>query len=414
MSEPTKPRPSRGLDKLLEDEIQAAIGDGSLMDLADGDEGEQGDLLEGHKVGTVVDIGDSDVLVEFNAREQGTCPLAHFSRPPRVGDRQPFRVEGQNSKTGLFSLTLGRHASAHADWSDIEEGRIVRVKVTGHNTGGLEVKIGGQRGFIPYSHVSYDRIEDGSEYVDQMLDCKILEIDRSAGRVILSRRAVLDLEREEAREQAISGLTVGDVMLGKVTRIEPYGAFMDLGGVEGLLHVSNMDYSRVEDPTTIVELGQEVEVKILKVEEGGRRIALGMKQLRPDPWDEWVAAHSVNDMVTGKVTRIADYGAFVEVAPGVEGLLHIGQLATHRVNRVRAVVAEGQEVNVRVASIEPDRRRIGLSMRAASGRAIGDASEVDEETLRRYTKRPDTGPSGSSLGDLLRAAMEGGEGKEKR
>lgn len=401
MSEKQSPRASQG-GSSLDAEIQAALGDASLMDLADPSSGES----EGHRKGTVVDVGDKDVLVEFNAREQGTCPIDQFAKPPVVGETHPFKVVRHDKRSGLLVLTLGRHASSHADWADLQLGGIVKAKITGHNSGGLEAKVAGHRAFIPFSQVALERVEDGSQFVDQAFECKVIELDRSREKLVLSRRAVLELEREEQKRQAVDALVPGARLPGKVTRIEQYGAFVDVGGVEGLLHVSQMDYQRVNDPNEYVELGQEIEVEVLKIEEGGSRISLGIKQLKPDPWDDFLAFNEVGSIVPGKVTRIENYGAFMELAPGLEGLCHISQLSPARVDRVRSIVTEGQTVDVRIANIDRDQRRIGLSRLTLRGNILGDDSEVDDDTIAKYTTSDSADHSGSSLGDLLKAAME--------
>jgi small subunit ribosomal protein S1 len=395
----------------LDAEIDSALEGQSIMDIAAA--AERGDrLLEEDsdvQVGRVVDVSDTDVLVEFSAREQGVCPIGQFARRPEVGASLPFRIEGHDRSSGLAMLSLPRQTSSHARWADLDEGRVVRARVTGHNSGGLELEVAGHRAFMPLSHISLERVEDPEEYVGRALECEIIELDRARDKVVCSCRSLRERVREESRALLAEGLVVGSAVRGKITRLEPYGAFVELGGgVEGLLHVSNLAWERVEHPESVVQLGQEVEVQVLSVEEGGRRIGLGLKQLQPDPWFAFRDEHPPDAIVPGTVTRVVDFGAFVQVAPGVEGLLHKSQLAPQRVSRVRRFVNEGDELEVRVAEYDEERRRIGLSRLTPKGRPLGDESEADDEDVQQYLapRSEDAADRGTSLGNLLRDALE--------
>ena len=281
---------------------------------------------------------------------QGVCPLAEFDAKPEVGERFRFMLRGREDDLWLLSMRAAKELAA---WEQLEVGSRTKARVTGQNQGGLTLKIGAHEGFMPMSQVSVRRDVEGSEMLGQTLVCEVMEIDRSRNRVLLSRRRVEESERMEAIAEKVGGLEPGAKMSGKVMRIEPFGAFVDIGGIEGMVHVSQISRQRVEKIDEVLKVGQQVDVMVLELKEGGKKISLGMKQLEPDPWDEVPHKLNIDGQVTGKVTRLMDFGAFVEVLPGVEGLLHISQISTERVVNLQKVLTIGEEVTVRVTSIDP-------------------------------------------------------------
>jgi ribosomal protein S1 len=225
--------------------------------------------------------------------------------------------------------------------------------------------------------------------------------------VVLSRRKVLEHERQQAREQMRSALVAGKVVRGKVEKIEPYGAFVNLGGgIKGLLHVSNISHQRVADPAQVLTVGQEVEVQILDVKDGGERIGLGMKQLGTDPWQGIEQRYQPEQRVRGKVMRVADFGAFVELEPGVEGLVHRSQLSATRVRSVEETVKLGDQLDVRVVSVDRAQRRIALSRLSAQGVLLGSEDETSQADVAEHLSRDrDVAPAVTNLGQVLRDAL---------
>ncbi|HPF15613.1 MAG: S1 RNA-binding domain-containing protein [Planctomycetes bacterium] len=359
--------------------------------------------------GVIVGVSGDDVIVELGPRMQGACSLAEFVEPPAPGEKHRFVLHGQED--GLWILSK-RAAAEISDWEALEVGSLVKARVTGQNQGGLTLKIGKHEAFMPSSQVSTDRAEDISQHLGSTLTAEVLEIDRSRDRVLLSRRRVQEAEALEAMQDAAGRLAPGSIQMGKVTRIEPFGAFVSLGsGIEGLLHVSNISRQRIENPSEVLSVGQEVQVKILEIKDGGRRIGLGIKQLEPDPWQEATHKYQEESVITGKVTRIMDFGAFVELEPGLEGLLHISQLGRAHVKNVGSVLSVGQEVTVRITSIEPGAKRISLSMLDPRGAVIGSEDSVDGADIAKNLATPATGGLSTSLGDLFKKALQKPDGK---
>lgn len=412
------PRPDRDQDPLLK-EMEDALQGVNLQDLDDRGEmpvkpgarkGREKHLLRG----TVTGLSGSDAIVELGPLMQGILPASEFDEAgPVLGKSYEFGLRGQE-EDGLWRLSLSEF-KALAAWDDIEVGARVEARVSGVNTGGLELRIGPIAAFMPASHVALERVEDLSGELGKKLVCEVLEVDRERQRVLLSRRAVLSAERDAARSESLGSLTVGQVVTGKVTRVEPFGAFVSISpGVEGLLHVSNLAHGRTENAGDVVQPGQELQVKILSIAEGGRRIGLGRKQLEADPWQETAARLAPNTVLQAKVTRLMDFGAFCALAPGVEGLLHISQLkaGSDRLRHPREVLSAGQDVTVRVISVEPATKRIALSRLDERGAVLGSNDSVETGEIDRVLRESSAGPRGTNLGNLFKKAL-GDEGKRK-
>lgn len=353
--------------------------------------------------GVVAGISGDDVIVELGPRMQGVVSLAEFDEPPKVGDVQHFVLRGREDDLWLLSM---REAQEIAAWDEIEVGSLVRARVSGQNQGGLELKIGRNAAFMPASQVSIDRDADLASLIGQTLTCEVLEIDRGRERCVVSRRRVEEHERFESAQETLGRLSPGMVVSGKVGRIESFGAFVDLGGgLEGLIHVSNLSRRRIDDPADFVSEGQEVQVQVLEIKEDEHRIALGMKQLEPDPWEHVEQRLHVDAMVTGRVTRLVDFGAFVEVEPGLEGLLHVSQMSTERVRRPADVVSVGDEVSLRVAAIDPSAERLSLSRLDMRGALIGSDDAVDSGLIEEVLAKPTEGGLSTNLGALFQKAL---------
>ena len=369
----TPPRGSED-DSQLDREIQAALGDQSLDELMAAEEAAAGERKldnapSGMMRGTVVAINKSDIFVDTGGRSQGVITADQFDIDtlPNIGDVIEVMVDRYDGREGLLILTR-KGAAQKAAWATMKTGDTVEARVTGVNKGGLELDLNGIRAFMPASQIDTVRIDDISTMIGQKLTAKISELDRKDKNVVLSRRVLLEEESKEAREKTMAEIAEGQVRSGRVKTIMPYGAFVDIGGIDGLLHVSDMSYSRTADPNEVVKVGQEVQVKVLKIETGGKRISLGMKQLEANPWDSVGAKYTKGDVVKGKITSVAKFGAFVEIEPGVEALIPISEMTwKHRVNHPSEIVNAGQEIEASVLEIDPARQRMSVSLKAIEG-----------------------------------------------
>ncbi len=357
-----------GLPPDLEKEYAEALGDLAVEELIQETSAKVkvGQLEpESRHVGKVLAVRGENVFVELGLREQGVVPLRSFREPPEVGQSVEVRVVRFVPDEGIYELVLPAAAADVADWADLSEGMIVEARVTGVNQGGLECEVNRIRGFIPISQIDIFRVEKPEEYVGQVFTCVVLEADAQRKNLVLSRRAILEREREQAQRLLWDSLEPGQVREGVVRKLMDFGAFIDLGGVDGLLHVSQLAWGRVKHPSEILREGQTVRVRIDKVDRENRRISLGYRDLISNPWEDAEKKYVPNSVWRGTVTRLMDFGAFVELEPGVEGLVHISELALKRVSRVSDVVKEGDVVDVMVLSFDPQERRISLSIRAA-------------------------------------------------
>ncbi len=351
----------------------------------------------------VAGVSGEDVVVELNPRVQGVVPLAEFETPPAVGSTLEVALTGKE-EGGLWSFSV-QHARKLAAWSEVEVGALVKGTVIGMNKGGLELRVAGARGFLPSSQIALQHVEDLASFAGQTLVCEVLEVDRERRSLVLSRRSVLEEELREQRGDSLSGLHPGARARGKVKRLESYGAFVEVApGVEGLLHVSNLSHRRVERPDELLKLGQELEVVVLEVSPDGKRIGLGRKQLEEDPWDAAAARLRPGSVLQGTVRRLAEFGAFVEVEPGLEGLLHVSQLGQGRVKSPREVLKVGQELSVRIVSLDPRARRLSLSRLDERGALLGSEEAAEGAEIEAALREGDA-PLGQSLGALFKRAL---------
>jgi len=362
----------------------------------------------GPKKGKVFRIHGQDVFIDLpGSRTQGVLPLTQFPEgPPALGSEIEINIEGFDSANGVLLLSR-KGAAVEADWSSVAAGMTVEARVTAVNKGGLSVDVNGIRGFMPISQIDLYRVDNPEQFVNQRLLCLVTEVNAAEHNLVVSRRALLEKQREETREKLWNELAEGQVRQGIVRSLKDFGAFIDLGGVDGLLHVSEMSWQRVQDPSAIVQPGQTIQVVVLKIDRERRKVSLGLKQLTASPWDNISTKYSIGDLVTGKVSRLTDFGAFVELEPAVEGLIHISELAPQRVFRVSDIVKPGQEVQVKVLSVDPAQRRIALSLKAAQPKEPEPAAEEPEPEPEAPTKpsRPRTTPlrggTGSGAGPLF-------------
>jgi len=357
----------------LEAEIDAVLEDASLdeasfeamMTLQDTSDAQVELEPESRHRAEVVKVDREDVFFTLGTRNEGVASLRQFDEPPRIGAKMDVIVTRFDAEEGLYEVAVPGTSVVVGNWSDLAEGVLVEATVTGHNKGGLECTVNSIRGFIPASQISLFRVEDFDEYVDQRLQCVVTEADPDRRNLVLSRRAALEREREAAIQKLWEELDVGQVREGIVRRLHDFGAFVDLGGVDGLIHISQLSWDRVEHPSEVLQEGQQVRVRIERIDRQAEKIGLSYRDLLENPWTNVATKYPVGAMVSGTVSRLTKFGAFVKLEPGVEGLIHVSELAHHHVHRVQHVVSEGQEVEVKVLSVDSDAQRIGLSLKAA-------------------------------------------------
>ncbi len=354
-----------GFSDDVDAEIEAAIGEVSMDSIVETAEAAVVEIEPNSRVkGVVTKIHNDNVFFKLNGQFEGVATLHHFKTPPAEADLVEIIVRGINKEDGLYELAVPGAAIGVADWDDITEGAVVDATVTGSNTGGLEANVGSIRGFIPASQIDRFRVEDLTQFVNQKFACVVIESNPDKRKLVLSRRGVLERENEENRAKLLEELEAGQIREGTVTKLMDFGAFVDLGGIEGLIHISKLSWSRLKHPSEAVTAGEAVKVKVEKVDLEANRISLSLRDTLEHPWKNVTNDFAANDIVKGTVTRIADFGAFVKIGPGIEGLVHISELAYHRVVKVSSVVSEGQEIEVKIISVDREAQKISLSHKA--------------------------------------------------
>lgn len=355
--------------------------------------------------GVITSIGKDAVFVDLGGKAEGVLDREQVVNADgelrvKVGDTVEARVAGERGGALVLRVKMGKGPEARAELVQaLELGIPVEGKVTQPVKGGLEIDVAGVRGFCPASQIDARFVEDLTSFVGQRLEFRVTQYER--GNLVLSRRALLEEENARRAAETRGKLVVGAVIRGKVTGFKPFGAFVDLGGLDGMLHVSELGFTRVEKPEEVLALGQELDVQILKIEEGeaGKkpRIALSLKALQDDPWLAATRALTPGGRVKGTVTRLQPFGAFVEIAPGVEGLVHISELgAGRRLNHPKEAVEVGQAVEVEILAIDPEKRRLSLSMGAA-------ARSVEREELAEARAAMPAAPARlGTFADLLK------------
>ncbi|WP_243311847.1 30S ribosomal protein S1 [Fundidesulfovibrio agrisoli] len=332
-----------------------------------------GDLEEGIITkGVVVRVGKEHILVDVNFKSEGQIPVAEFTDAEGnvtvgVGEEIDVYVVGKNESEGTIHLSRDRAKRMQLfdkledlqDKDDIISGRIQRrIK------GGYTVDLGGVEAFLPGSHVDLRPVPDMDALVGKEFEFRVLKINRRRSNVIVSRRVLLEERRESLRRDLLTTLEEGQVVKGRVKNITEYGVFVDLGGLDGLMHITDMSWKRVKHPKEMVGLGDELELKVLSFDKDKQKVSLGMKQLTPDPWQNIADKYPVDLRLSGKVTNLVDYGAFVELEPGVEGLVHISEMSwTRKLRHPSQMVHLGDEVEVVVLGVDPDKKRISLGMK---------------------------------------------------
>jgi small subunit ribosomal protein S1 len=337
---------------------------------------EEGDVVSGN----VVRIDKDEVLVDIGFKSEGVIPSNELSIRKSVdpsdevdlGEEVDALVLTKEDQEGRLILSKKR-ARFEKAWRRIEaaaesgepvEGTVIEVV-----KGGLILDLG-VRGFLPASLVDIRRVQNLDEFMGTKLECKVIELNRSRNNVVLSRRAVLEEERKEVREQILGRLQPGQVVEGKISNIVDFGAFVDLEGIDGLIHISELSWSHVNHPSEVISIGDTVRVKVLDIDRDRQRISLGLKQTQEDPWQRVLNEYKEGDTVEGKVTKIVAFGAFVQILPGVEGLVHISELAQHHVESPAEVVRPGDELKVKILEVDDSRRRLSLSVKRVEGQEL--------------------------------------------
>ncbi len=378
-------RPAADIDANLQKEIDDALGAMSVEDLLNeqiasapaGNADSRGDIgLVARKVTpsgqklyiSVVQAIDGDnIFVDLGGKSQGLLTTGQFSDEdlPGVGDEVEFTISNRSSDDGLVILSRSGAVEA-ANWDSLEVGAVVAGMVTGHNKGGLEVKVNSIRAFMPISQVErFGGIDADAlpDYVNQKITATVMECNPRDKKLVISRRAYLDSQAAENRTAIFENLNEGDTVTGTVKTIMPYGAFVDLGGADGLLHVREMSYARVNNPRDIVQEGMELSVKVISIDREAEKIGLSLKAAKPDPWLAAATNYHEGDRVSGTIVKLMDFGAFVALEDGIEGLIPVSELSFKRVHHPKEVVAEGQAVEAKILSVDPSRQRISLSLK---------------------------------------------------
>jgi small subunit ribosomal protein S1 len=418
----TAPRTVEGSDGLLL-EIDGQIVpnyDATLVPF------EEGDVVSGK----VVRIDQDEVLVDIGYKSEGVIPMNELSIRKSVdphdevelGEEVDALVLTKEDQDGRLVLSKKR-ARFEKAWRKIEaaaesgepvEGTVIEVV-----KGGLIIDLG-VRGFLPASLVDIRRVQNLDEFLGTKIECKVIELNRSRNNVVLSRRAVLEEERKEVRQQILDRLQPGMVVEGAISNIVDFGAFVDLDGIDGLIHISELSWSHVNHPSEILSIGDVVPVKVLDIDRDRQRISLGLKQTQEDPWQRVIDTYRIGDELEGKVTKVVTFGAFVEIMDGVEGLVHISELAHHHVENPREIVEPGQDVRVKILEIDSERRRLSLSVKrveeqlphirsaaeagAAAAAEAGGGQEIGDVPDLGLSEDVFAGPSISGA-DALRAAL---------
>jgi len=364
-------------------------------------------LTEGDVVnGVVVHIDREGVLVDVGTKSEGLIrpheltakPVQSLEDVVSVGDRIDVMVIQSENEDGNIVLSKKR-ADFEKTWERvqgaIDEGKIITAMVTDRVKGGLVVDLG-VRGFVPASHVGSGNVKNLDRYVGQSLPLKVLEVDRERRKVVLSHRQAVEEERAKQRAETVATLKEGEVREGIVRRITDYGAFIDLGGIDGLLHISEISWTRINHPSDVLKVGQKTNVMILKLNLENDRISLGLRQILPDPWAEVASQYTVGTIVSGKVSRLVPFGAFVQLAEGIEAIIPNAELAHKRVKRPEDAVSVGDQVEVKIIDIRPEERRMTLSIRQTQ-------ENKEEQAYESYRTSSSSGKASQrmTLGDLI-------------
>ena len=328
------------------------------------------ELVPGNVVkGVIVQVNDDSVVVDVGGKSEGLIPIHEFrdekgqlAQEIHVGDTFDVFIESTENENGLISLSKSK-ADRQKVWNSLEEEMVVQGRIVNRVKGGLSVDIG-VNAFLPGSQVDLRPVRNLDKLLGQSCDFKIIKLNKRRGNIVLSRRALLEEKRDLMRHDTLESLQEGQVMEGIVKNLTDYGAFIDLGGIDGLLHITDISWGRVNHPSERLTVGEKINVKVLKYDPEKERVSLGLKQLVPDPWLDVEKKYEVNNRVTGKVVSLTDYGAFIELEEGVEGLIHVSEMSwTKRIKNPNKILNLGEEVEAVVLALDTGNRRISLGLK---------------------------------------------------
>ena len=352
--------------------------------------------------------GVEGVITRRDFTNDRSVNLREAVKPGDTFKAYVVRRAGGDKENGefFFSVTRVKEREAYDKLQkDFEEGKTIEGKVTSSVRGGLLVDVG-TRGFLPASLISNRFVSDLKPYIGKTIKVKITEIDPAKNRLILSHKELIEEEREQAFENVVSQLVVGDVVEGRVSRLTQFGAFVDIGGVDGLVHISEISYKHVDKPSDVLKVGQDVKVKVIGIDNDRNRISLSIKQTEPSPFEQATANLNEGDIIEGEVKSLTNFGAFVEVADGIQGLVHVSEISNKHVDKPSDVLTVGQKVKVKVLNVDPSERRISLSIKQAdpenasssNDRPRARRSSNNDSVARKYMNNDD---NGFSLGDMI-------------
>lgn len=350
--------------------------------------------------GTIVRADPREILIDIGAKSEGVVDQKELDKMSadaikklHVGDTVLAFVLRAENREGNVVVSLARAQLEH-DWRDAEEllksGQVFETQVAGFNKGGLIVRVGKVRGFVPATQLegTYRKKSetpeaaesselDLSAYVGKKVKLKVIELDRERNRLILSERAALRELRKEQKDRLLESLKEGTVLTGTVTSVADFGVFVDLGGVDGMIHLSELSWTKIAHPGDLLKVGDKIQVQVLSVDRERERIALSLKRTQPEPWSTVEERYKVGQLVNGTITKLASFGAFARLEDNIEGLIHISELADRRIQHPKEVVKEGDTLQLRVIRIDPTRRRLGLSLKRATEEYDGDTLDLD-------------------------------------
>jgi len=376
-------------DDNIDDQLKRLMTDVSVDDLMASTTMEQELELDSRIKATVDKVHNEHVFFNLKGRFVGIASIRQFKSPPDEGAMMDVIVKDFNQDEGFYEVLIPGASMEVADWSDLNQGDVIEAKITGSNTGGLECIVNGIRGFIPASQIEIHRVESFGDYVNHKLQCVVTEVNPRRKRLVLSHRAIVEREQEARREELLASLEPGLNCEGRVTKLMDFGAFVDIGGIEGLVHISKLSWDRVGHPREVLEVGETISVKIEKVNQQTGKISLSYRDTQEHPWKRVDEKYPEGSTVTGTVSKLAQFGAFVKLEPGVEGLVHISEIAHHRVLAVGTHLKVGGEVTAKVLSVDPQEQKMGLSIKALVDRPEEPQRKGREDKSEEEAHRPE-------------------------
>ncbi len=359
------------IDPAIEQQAADALGDASLDQIYgfDKEPEKRTYRLRGLQTGTVISVSapKDEVFIELGGKAQGVMPFSQFEEEPKVGDTVEVMVERFDPGNTLYICGKKGAASANLDWNSLSVGTVVEGLINGMNKGGLEVKVGNLKGFMPAGQIDLEFHKDISVFLSQKVLCEVTQIDAEKKKLVVSRRKIIEREREEAKGKLFETLAEGQTLKGTVRTVMDYGAFVDLGGADGLIHVSEMSYSRHLRPSDMVKVGDVVEVKVVKFDRESGKVGLSLKASMSDPWKDAETKYSVGTRVTARVVKVENFGAFIEVEDGIQGLLPVSEISWQRIRFPGEVVKINETIPLVVIAIEPGTRKLTFSLKQAGG-----------------------------------------------